>query len=437
MAREYARIRLSRWDDDDWLDLSAPAQHLYDVLTTDPELSYCGRVDWRPARLLPRARGWTLDAIHTAAAELEVARFVLFDPDTEEALVRSLIRSDEMLRNPTLGVAVGKAYGSLASRTLRAAVVTELIRIREEHPEYSAWSHSMCASQLSRLLSMPNLEAVEYTNRITDPGPRIGALADAAIALVNTNPISNHIGTQISNTDPVPIANENTNPDRSETPISTRVRNTSMISNPDRSETYPHTSTSTSTHGGYATAVPHVDDSERNDPPPENRPDDIEPSPHCPRHPGGTTERCRACQLARQAADAADAAQRRAHAAARSEAARLAAEDRARAIAACSLCDETGYRDTAVCDHDPDTLDRARRGMAAVKAALAQRNSVDPTAAADCTLHDQDGWRIPPTELRGAEPPRARCDHRTTLPAEWRALIAELLTADTEENSHA
>jgi hypothetical protein len=45
------------------------------------------------------------------------------------------------------------------------------------------------------------------------------------------------------------------------------------------------------------------------------------------------------------------------------------AQLRAIAIRACDLCDEHGYRGSYVCDHE-DHRDAAKRGMAAVRAAL-------------------------------------------------------------------
>ncbi|MGX1809689.1 hypothetical protein ACWIGI_28545 [Nocardia sp. NPDC055321] len=200
MPREYARFQLSIWEDDDFLNLTPPAQHLYFVLATDPGLSYCGRVDWRPARLRVRASQWTPEQINSAAAELEHARFVLFDLDTEEALVRALIRSDELLRNPKMGVSVVKAYGAVASRALRAAVVTEVKRDHVEHPDYSSFSSAISREQITRLMGRPDLEQVGYTNQIS-------------------NDITNEIGTQIGDAEPVaitnPIGNRNGNADRS------------------------------------------------------------------------------------------------------------------------------------------------------------------------------------------------------------------------------
>lgn len=55
--------------------------------------------------------------------------------------------------------------------------------------------------------------------------------------------------------------------------------------------------------------------------------------------------------------------------------ARHRAEIRAKAIAACDLCDETGYAQGKVCDHDPDATDRAARGVAAARAAMQRKES--------------------------------------------------------------
>lgn len=98
------------------------------------------------------------------------------------------------------------------------------------------------------------------------------------------------------------------------------------------------------------------------------------PPVRCPRHlDTPTTDPCRACGEARLAAETWDRDQIRANADRRSSEARERAELRARAVAACQLCDDAGYRNGQVCDHDPDATQRAARGRAAVQAALAAR----------------------------------------------------------------
>lgn len=79
---------------------------------------------------------------------------------------------------------------------------------------------------------------------------------------------------------------------------------------------------------------------------------------------------CRGCKTARETHEQAKRDAARAEVererAARAEAARLQRLD----IAQCRMCDETGYVNGRVCDHDPESGRRAARGAAAVRAAL-------------------------------------------------------------------
>ena len=42
MARDHARFQTAIWDDPDWLKLDQGAQHLYWMLASHKDLSYCG-----------------------------------------------------------------------------------------------------------------------------------------------------------------------------------------------------------------------------------------------------------------------------------------------------------------------------------------------------------------------------------------------------------
>lgn len=116
---------------------------------------------------------------------------------------------------------------------------------------------------------------------------------------------------------------------------------------------------------------------EMSDPPkfPAARPID-----RCPNHAGepGDPGPCRACGDARRAAQEWDLAKASALALERSAAARQRAEDRARAIVNCALCDPDGYVGRVLCDHDPTTPERAARGLAAARAAISGRTPSDP-----------------------------------------------------------
>ncbi|MBY4381856.1 hypothetical protein HQO24_10400 [Rhodococcus fascians] len=328
MAREYARVRLSIWDDPKFAELSPAAQHLYFVLLTDSSLSYVGVADWRPKRIAARAKGWSQDQILAAAQLLEIERFILFEPDTEEALVRTFIRNDELLRNPKMALSVVKAYGSTASRQLRSVIVHELHRAQKEHPEYSSWTSHESKDRLADLLELPQLDPSDYPNRIT-----------------------NEIGNGITN--PHPVANR----------VESRIGAQAEIGNADRSIPYHQPSTLSlqpSSRGGYVSTEGHQS-AEPSSPPP----------PRCSAHADNPNPpNCRDCGEARKSLAVWQSAKLRRESVAQSREAREMAELRKLAADECDLCDEEGYAGTILCDHDPDTAERARRGMEQVRALL-------------------------------------------------------------------
>ncbi|MGW2666084.1 hypothetical protein ACWCW7_34455 [Nocardia tengchongensis] len=356
MAREYARLRVSASDDPDVEELSIEAQWLYfKVLLPHPLLSSCGVVDWRPKHLVRKGKNATVVKILAAAAELERARFLMFDLETEQVLLRSYVRRDELLKNPKMAGAVIKAYHAVASRELQAALVTEFKRIREEFPEYSSWSYKDTDADLARILSRPDLASVGYQSAFTDGVDYGNAHVNAveitnpdAMQIGNPEAVENGYGEPVSDGDQVPGAD-----------------------NPADSVPIPSTCTYTSKPaplGGPVTGVRHQGaDLEANDPPPRS----------CPEHPNGTTEPCAACGIFRRAREAHD-----------SEAKRLAAEQRAAerdaesevrrlAIVNCSMCDSDGQiiRDgdePLLCDHDPGWEERTAGGRAEFQKALAE-----------------------------------------------------------------
>jgi hypothetical protein len=139
MARTFAQTHVSIWGDDDFLDLSPMAQWLYWYLYSQPELSYCGVTDWRPGRIVPKANGLTLELIESAADELSQACYVVIDEGTEEVLVRSFMRSDGLLKQKNMGMAVAKAYAAVSSREIRGVIVHELKRLHEEFSSWTSW----------------------------------------------------------------------------------------------------------------------------------------------------------------------------------------------------------------------------------------------------------------------------------------------------------
>ena len=303
MAREHARIWLDINSDDDFEQLPFDAQGLYTrVILTLDDLNYCGVADWRPRKLTTKAPDLPLARILTAAHHLEAGRYCLFDLDTEEVLARSFVRRDELLRNPKMAAAVVKAYSGIASKQLRAAVVDEVRRIRDEHPEYTSWSHKDVGPALSKIMGKDGSDVVSYTDQIMAP---------------------------ISNGQTVRITNRIGNPNAARNGNTQAVPNSESVGNAD-SVPIPSTYTSTSTpaplEGGYVSTEGHQgDEHDPANPPP----------PHCPKHPGGTDRPCRACGDARERLDAWEADRR------------AASEARRRAflaeLDACPDCDIHGW----------------------------------------------------------------------------------------------
>ena len=138
-GRSYAQIKFTIWNDDDFRDLPPAAQHLYFVLLTDPGLTYAGTGDWHPGKIAARAAGWTAEQVKDAAALLIHRLYILVDEDTEEFLIRSFIRNDDLLKQPKLSVSMANARAAIASRGIRGVVVHELKRLHEECPELAAF----------------------------------------------------------------------------------------------------------------------------------------------------------------------------------------------------------------------------------------------------------------------------------------------------------
>ena len=131
MARDHARIRLNIWDDEDFTDLSSSAQWLYFRILSHASLSYCGVADWRPGRYAASAGDLTANDIETFAAELERGHFVVIDRETEEVLVRSFVKHDELMDKWNMAAAVARTWSEVASKPIKAVIVHELHRLME------------------------------------------------------------------------------------------------------------------------------------------------------------------------------------------------------------------------------------------------------------------------------------------------------------------
>jgi len=156
MARTYARVKTSIWADDEFRCLPPMAQHLYFVLLTSNGLSYCGVTDWRPVRIAASAASWPASSVQMAGDVLAERLYVAIDEETEEVLLRSFIRNDGFMEQPTVAAAMVRSYGSIASKSLRGIVVHELLRLKSESPEMKGWKYA------DELLTNPSVDPVDH-----------------------------------------------------------------------------------------------------------------------------------------------------------------------------------------------------------------------------------------------------------------------------------
>ncbi|MDX8056678.1 hypothetical protein SK571_45550 [Lentzea sp. BCCO 10_0798] len=132
MARDHARFYLSMWDDDDFIGLSALAKLVYVQLCMQRKLEYSGELTVSVKRWSKAHPDQDADSIRAALAELDAARFVVVDQDTDELLIRSFIRNDQLYKQPNVLRAALRSAFEISSPLLRRALAAELRRLPVE-----------------------------------------------------------------------------------------------------------------------------------------------------------------------------------------------------------------------------------------------------------------------------------------------------------------
>jgi hypothetical protein len=141
MAREFARVLLSVWNDDDgWKMLNSVDHDVFVALLTSPDLSWCGVAPLLPQRLVEFSADLTLRKVHNSIRALEAARLVVTDDKTGEILVRSYVRHDGVMAKPNIVKAMLRARSKVRSESIRDAIDAELNRIHDQSPTLAGWT---------------------------------------------------------------------------------------------------------------------------------------------------------------------------------------------------------------------------------------------------------------------------------------------------------
>lgn len=132
MARSEARLLNEIWKDDDFLTLPVGPQRAYMFLLSQDDLAHDGVIALRLKRWAGKAAGLTPGDFERDLEALEAARFLVIDWDTEEVLIRSLIRRDKVYRQPNVMRAAIDHVPLIESPAIVRALTTEVARIRAE-----------------------------------------------------------------------------------------------------------------------------------------------------------------------------------------------------------------------------------------------------------------------------------------------------------------
>lgn len=128
MARSYGRVFPSIWNDEDFRAQSMEARLMYVFLLSQPDLAQSGVIPFRTRRWA-RLLDTTPVEVERLCGELEAARFVVTDLDTEELLVRSLMRNDEVWKQPNVFKAAAASATGCESARLKAVLQAEASRL--------------------------------------------------------------------------------------------------------------------------------------------------------------------------------------------------------------------------------------------------------------------------------------------------------------------
>ncbi|BDD81446.1 hypothetical protein TPB0596_12090 [Tsukamurella pulmonis] len=125
MTNTQGNVQESIWRDRQFRGLTRSAQCTYIQLLCQKELDRAGILPYQPTKWAKGCDAMSLGELESDIVELQHARFVYLDDETDELLVRTYLRK-ESAKHPNHLKAGFRAAKAVASRMLRAVLVAEL-----------------------------------------------------------------------------------------------------------------------------------------------------------------------------------------------------------------------------------------------------------------------------------------------------------------------
>lgn len=129
MARTFAQVLTSIWQDEEFRALDSAAQRMYLLLLSQPNLSYSGVLPLTTRRWASLASDIDEPQIVRSLGALESAGFVVVDHANEELLIRSFMRNDGVWKQPNILIAAVKDAKTVTSSAIRQAIFAEGFRM--------------------------------------------------------------------------------------------------------------------------------------------------------------------------------------------------------------------------------------------------------------------------------------------------------------------
>ena len=129
MANAAALIRESIWRNKDFRKLPRVVQTTYLQLCSQKDLDCAGLLTLNPAFLSKGCDELSIEDVESDLTQLEYARFVFVDRDTDELFIRAYMRTAEVVKSPNIFKSALKSARMVSSDKLRVEVAAELRRL--------------------------------------------------------------------------------------------------------------------------------------------------------------------------------------------------------------------------------------------------------------------------------------------------------------------
>lgn len=218
MARSFARLYVRIWTDPDWRALDADAQHLYLVLMSQESINMAGVLPLQPRRWAGCVADWDTDRVEAALDRLTDEHFTVVDYDTEEVLVRSLVRNDEAYKTPGMLKSILKSAEHTQAPELRRTLAVELGRLDPLQGKKAEEGMALIAA--TRLVLMPEGSPPDggVIHRSDGIGDAIGdgfrtdaigePIADTSVSVSVSVPSLSLVGTSVGRGEAPPLSDE-------------------------------------------------------------------------------------------------------------------------------------------------------------------------------------------------------------------------------------